>query len=185
MRKIRSILAGCLGLLLLLTADQASKYWAVQNLKGTSGITVVPGVFRFYYLENHGAAFGMLDQAQGVFIFTAALILLLCLYTFLRLPGKGKYRPLKLLCIVIGAGAAGNMLDRLLFGYVIDFLYFSLIDFPVFNLADCYICLGIALLALLILTYYRNDSFSFLIPGKEKEGREENAEGGRDRYESK
>ena len=77
------------------------------------------------------------------------------------------------------------MLDRLLFGYVIDFLYFSLIDFPVFNLADCYICVGIALLALLILTYYRNDSFSFLIPGKEKEGREENAEGGRDRYESK
>ena len=129
MKKIKSILSGCLGLLFLLGADQASKYWAVENLKGSAGIPVVPGVFEFYYLENDGAAFGMLDKIQGVFILTAVLILLLCLYTFLRLPEDRRYRPLKILCVVIGAGAAGNMLDRLMFGYVIDFLYVSLIDF--------------------------------------------------------
>lgn len=169
MKKIKSILSGCLGLLFLLGADQASKYWAVENLKGSAGIPVIPGVFEFYYLENDGAAFGMLDKIQGVFILTAVLILLLCLYTFLRLPEDRRYRPLKILCVVIGAGAAGNMLDRLMCGYVIDFLYVSLIDFPVFNLADCYICIGVAVFALLFLTYYKNDSFSFLLPGKKGE----------------
>jgi signal peptidase II len=64
------------------------------------------------------------------------------------------------------AGALGNMIDRVVHGYVIDFLYFSLIDFPVFNVADCYVCIGAAMLVLSLFTVYREDEFHFLLPGE-------------------
>ena len=63
---------------------------------------------------------------------------------------------------LIAAGAVGNMLDRLIIHYVIDFLYFSLIDFPVFNIADCYVCIGAALAVISLFTLYKEDSFAFL-----------------------
>lgn len=174
MKKCTSILACLLGFLFLLGADQASKYLAVRFLKGTPGIPVIPGVFELYYLENDGAAFGMLEEIQAVFILAALLILGVCAWVCHRCPQEKRYRALKALCVVIGAGAAGNMLDRFLHGWVIDFLYVSLIDFPVFNLADCFICAGIALLAVLLLTYYKDDSFSFLLP----KGKEDRRKGG-------
>jgi signal peptidase II len=70
--------------------------------------------------------------------------------------------------VLIAGGAVGNMIDRLLRGYVTDFLYFSLIDFPVFNVADCYVCIGAAVLALALFTRYKEDDFHFLLPERNK-----------------
>ena len=71
--------------------------------------------------------------------------------------------------LIIAAGAIGNMIDRLLNGYVIDFLYFSLIDFPIFNVADIYVTVAMVVLFILILTIYKDDDFHFLkLHGSEK-----------------
>ncbi len=148
--------------LLLLIFDQISKLLAVRFLSGTDGVTLIPGVFQLYYLENTGAAFGMMKNGQLFFILIALLILALVCYFLFRLPMQKHYHPLRAACVLIMAGAAGNMFDRIFNGYVVDFLYFSLINFPVFNFADCFVCVGVALALILFFTVYRKDDFSFL-----------------------
>lgn len=157
-------IGGSTAFLILTLIDQISKYFASLCLAGTSGITLISGVFELYYLENRGAAFGLLTGCQAVFIVTAVLMLGLTAYVYLRLPGTSCYHLLRLVCILIAAGAVGNMIDRLRHNYVIDFLYISLIDFPVFNIADCYVCIGAALAVLALFTVYRNEDFLFLLP---------------------
>lgn len=164
-KKSYTLLWGGLGLFLLTILDQLTKYAAYIFLKDCRSIEVIPEVFEFYYLENRGAAFGMLRNHQGFFIIIAALILAAAFFVYWRIPLQRRYLPLRLVCITVSAGALGNMLDRLLHNYVIDFLYFSLIDFPVFNVADCYVCIGIFVLLILMFTYYKDDSFEFLFHG--------------------
>lgn len=158
---------GVLAVLALVTLDQFTKYLARTALAGGSGIPVIPGVFELYYLENRGAAFGMLTDRQWFFIAIAFLMTLLLVLIYLRLPPEKHYHLLRLLCILVVAGAVGNMLDRLFLHYVTDFLYLSLIHFPVFNIADCYVCVGAFLAAVSLFTVYRKDDFSFLSSGQE------------------
>ena len=99
-----------------------------------AGISVIDGVFQLFYLENRGAAFGMLDNRQGFFIAVAAVMCIAAAYVYWRLPLSRHFHFMRMICVLIAAGSAGNMIDRLLHGYVIDFLYFSLIDFPCLTL---------------------------------------------------
>ena len=74
-----------------------------------------------------------------------------------------KYMPLRICSILLIAGAVGNLIDRVRLNYVIDFFYFKLIDFPIFNVADCYVVVACIIFAFLILFYYKEDSdFDFL-----------------------
>ena len=167
--------AGALVAVLLVALDQATKYFAEACLSGGRSISVIPGVFQLFYLENRGAAFGMLADRQWFFILVAFVMMAAALWVYLRLPQGRRYRLLGWICVLVGAGAAGNMIDRIWHKYVIDFLYVSLIDFPVFNLADCYVCIGAALGVLSVFTVYREEDFSFLLPGRgrrEEEGNE-------------
>ena len=139
---------------LLITIDQYSKHLAYMYLATGKTVDVLPGIFEFYYLENHGVAFGMLQDMRWVFIplsivLTAALVWLLA-----RSPLRqsGLYRFSCYLCL---AGALGNMIDRVALGYVIDFLYFKLIDFPIFNLADCYVVVATFLLIYFVLFRFK------------------------------
>lgn len=160
-------LGSCLIAFLLLTAaDQFTKYLAVTYLAGKKEISLIPGVFELFYLENRGAAFGMFAGRQWFFIAVALAMLVIAFLVCRKLPASRHFGLLRLVCVLIAAGAAGNMLDRLFRRYVVDFLYFSLIDFPVFNVADCYVCAGAALAVIGIFTVYREDNFDFLLPGK-------------------
>ncbi len=125
---------------------------------------LIPGVIRLQYTENRGFALGLFDGAG-----TAALVIslvvfigvIVCLY---RMPRDSSLRiPL----IVICAGALGNLIDRVIFRYVIDFIYISLIDFPIFNVADMYVTIPAAFLVLFVLTVYKDDEFTFLRRKKE------------------
>ena len=79
------------------------------------------------------------------------------------MPNDKKYNWLRFSLILIVAGAIGNFIDRVFRGgYVVDFLYFKLINFPVFNVADCYVVVGTILLAILLLFVYKNDSDVFM-----------------------
>lgn len=146
--QIQSILAGLAGVILLTCLDQFTKYLATANLKNQPSILLIPGVFELTYLENRGAAWGMLENMQWVFLIFTAVILAVLGYCYVKANGT-KYRAFRILSVVLAAGAIGNAIDRLFHGYVVDFFYFSLIDFPVFNVADCYVTVSLALFLLI------------------------------------
>jgi len=156
------IFAGWLCLFLL---DQFTKHQAAVYLKGKDDIRLIPGVLHLTYLypENRGIAFGMMQGGTAVFAVLTVILAAAILYAIVRMPKTRYYLPLMITCTLLLAGAAGNFADRVLRGYVIDFIYFILIDFPVFNLADIYVVTGGILLAFTGIFVYRNDEdFAFL-----------------------
>lgn len=142
--------------------DQYTKYLAVAHLKDGPAFVLLDNVFELNYLENRGAAFGLLQNRQIFFVCVAILIFAFILYCYVRIPKTGRYLPLRLCGIFIVAGAAGNLIDRIRLGYVVDFFYFRLIDFPVFNVADIYVTVSFAVLLILIFFRYKEEELEFL-----------------------
>lgn len=149
--------------LLLVIADQFTKQLAVSQLKGNSGITIINNVFKLFYLENHGAAFGIFQDQRIPLLIITVVVLLFIGYIFNRIPHESKFLPIKWILIILAAGAVGNMIDRMINGYVIDFLYFQLINFPVFNIADCYVVIGAFLAMILVIFYYDENDLDTII----------------------
>lgn len=165
--------AGCIfsliGFAAALFFDQFTKYMAVIKLKDQTPFVLIDGVFELRYLENRGAAFGMMQDMRFLLAAGAVIVCGLIVYLYLRMPEKRRYLPLRICAVLLCAGAAGNMIDRIRLGYVIDFFYFRLIDFPIFNVADCYVVAACIVFALLVLFYYREEEdFSFL--SRERKG---------------
>ena len=142
--------------------DQYTKYLAVTHLKDGPAFVLIDNVFELKYLENSGAAVGLLQNRQIFFVCVAILIFAFILYCYVRIPKTGRYLPLRLCGIFIVAGAAGNLIDRIRLGYVVDFFYFRLIDFPVFNVADIYVTVSFAVLLILIFFRYKEEELEFL-----------------------
>lgn len=136
-----------------LLLDQWTKYLAVTFLKGQEALVLIPGVLELRYLENQGAAFGMLQNQQWFFIILTIVFLVAALWMLRRIPKTGRFLPLILTIAFLCAGAVGNFIDRIVHRYVVDFIYFSLIDFPIFNVAD--ICVTVSVIALVILLLFR------------------------------
>ena len=158
-----------LGSVCLLLLDQWTKYLACIHLKDRIPVSVIEDVFCLQYLENRGAAFGIMQNRQFFFVVIAALILGIIGYLYSRMPYTSHYRMLRICAVLIASGAVGNMIDRIRLNYVVDFFYFSLIDFPVFNVADCYVVIACIWFACLILFYYKDESdFDFLKASKRK-----------------
>lgn len=148
----------------LTVSDQLTKYLAYRNLflSGSEAYVLIPGALELRYLENRGAAFGMLQNRTLLFGVFALLIILLAGYVFLRCPAGRHYLPLRIAMTGLAAGALGNLIDRAARGYVIDFIYFRIINFPIFNVADICVTLSVALLVILILFFYRDEDLSWL-----------------------
>ena len=147
------------GTVLLVLLDQVSKQAAQRLLKGKASIPLIEGVFELQYLENKGSAFGMLQGKRLFFICMAGLMMVLIPYIYSRIPLTKRFLFLRVTAILFLSGAVGNAADRIYHGYVIDFLYFSLINFPIFNVADIYVTGSTFLLIVLILFYYTDEDF--------------------------
>jgi len=160
-----------LTVILLIFIDQITKYFAVKNLSGNSGIELIKGVFKLYLLEggNSGAAFGIL---QGQFYFFAVITVLIVgaiVFILLKIPFNDKrYIPMRITLLFLISGAIGNFIDRVYSfittgrSSVVDFLYFHLIEFPIFNVADIYVTLSAIALFVLVIFYYKDSDFGFL-----------------------
>lgn len=144
-----------------LVLDQMTKWMAVLYLKEKEPFVLIPGVFELQYLENRGAAFGIFQGKQVVFMVGAILVCIVIAYFYGKIPSTRRFLPLKICSILICAGAVGNLVDRLRFNYVIDFFYFSLIDFPIFNVADCYVVVACILFAFLIFFVYKDEELNW------------------------
>lgn len=147
---------------LLTGFDQLTKLLAVKNLKGKADIPLIPDVLYFQYLENRGAAFGIFQDRKIFLVLLTSLILIGVCYVLWKIPADKKYIYLKLLCFLITAGGIGNLIDRVRLDYVIDFIYFAPIDFPIFNVADIYVSVGMVFLFTVVLFYYKDEDFEFL-----------------------
>ena len=148
----------------LVFADQWTKLLAVKHLKDQTDVELIPNVLYLHYLENRGAAFGIFQEQKIFLLLLTFVILAAVCYVLWRLPADKKFFAIKLLCFFLAAGGIGNCIDRIRLDYVVDFIYFSLIDFPVFNVADIYVTISVFLMLVLTLFYYKEADFSFLKP---------------------
>lgn len=135
----------------LVLADQAIKYMAVVYLKPVGNIDIIKSFLSLTYVENRGAAFGVLQNGKWFFVLLTIVVLGVCVYYYIRLGSEKRYsiiiRPA---LVLVCAGALGNMLDRLFRGFVVDMLNFCILgyDYPVFNFADICVCTGAFLLVI-------------------------------------
>ncbi len=131
--------------ILVLVADQLSKIWVLQNFSLGESIELLP-VFNFTYARNYGAAFSFLGDAGGWqrWLFTAIAVVVTIVLSVWLSRLKTSQLKLSLALILIVAGAIGNLIDRSLYGYVVDFLhvYYQDWHYPIFNIADCAITIG-------------------------------------------
>lgn len=148
-------------ILLLATAvlvgiDQLTKYLVISNMQLGQSIPVIDGVFELLYHRNPGAAFGILPNQRWIFI-TFTFIVMVVILVILMSGKFRKYKLANVAGVLILAGGIGNMIDRLAYGYVVDFLYVKLINFPIFNFADCCVVIGAALLLVAFLFVYKDE----------------------------
>lgn len=160
--RLRLIVIDVILLIILVLIDQYTKYLAVINFKNQPAFSIISGVLEFNYLENKGAAFGLLQNQKVFFVFVAVILLLVIAYVIYKLPLKKKYNKLHFLLVMVSAGAIGNMIDRVRLDYVVDFIYFVFINFPIFNVADMYVTISVSILAFLVLFIYKEEDFEFL-----------------------
>ena len=147
---------------LLIAADQATKLLAVARLKDQAPFVLLPGVLELRYLENRGAAFGILQGQKIFLVLFTGLLSALIIYFYFRVPEGKRHLPVRIFLIMLFSGAIGNFIDRCRLDYVIDFIYFKLIDFPIFNVADCYVTIAVILFAIAILFVYKEEEMDFL-----------------------
>lgn len=156
-KSTKSYLLAVAACLLLVIFDQFTKWLAVAHLKNQASFVIWQGVFKLEYLENRGAAFGIMQNKQILFAVGAVVIVGLIGFAYGRMPHTKRYYLLRICSVLICAGAFGNLIDRIRLNYVVDFFYFELIDFPIFNVADCYVVVACILFAFSILFYYKEE----------------------------
>ncbi len=161
-KKTKMLILDAIVMLVLLGVDQLTKYLAILNLKNNPAVVLINGVLELNYLENRGSAFGMLQNQKFFILFVGIVFLLVILFLLFKLPEDNKFNVVHVLLAAIVAGGLGNMIDRLRFDFVVDFISFVLIHFPIFNVADCYIVIATITLFVLFLFVYKEKDLEFL-----------------------
>lgn len=172
----------------LIASDQITKLLAVRFLKGNSPFVLIDGVLELRYVENTGAAFGIFENKQwffyiitvvieiAVIIFIALIFLKLKKYCRFCEVCAGTFSAktyndmigLTYILAALFAGAAGNLIDRVANRYVVDFIYFSIIDFPVFNFADILVTCSAVFLVIFFIFIYKEDKH-LRLPGSKSD----------------
>ena len=141
----------------IIVFDQISKYLVVSNIGATDSIKVIPGVLDFVYVKNKGAAFSFLADIDYGIILLSVISVCFCVgvlvYIFKNKPSNKLFMTSLMLMF---SGALGNVIDRIIRRFVVDFIELKFIDFPVFNIADISITVGAVLFIVYILFFDKN-----------------------------
>ena len=172
------MIALCLFLIALAVFfDQYTKYLAVSNLKDQNAYVLIDKVLELYYIVNIGSSWGMLAGQKALILFISAVIVALCIFMIFKSPEDVKFIPFNISLSMIIAGGIGNGIDRIRYSYVIDFIYFKAINFPVFNVADIFVSLAFLSFLFLLVFVYNEDEFNKCFGNfKKKEAVKETAE---------
>lgn len=162
----------CLIVTAAVSFDQLTKYLAVVNLKEKNAGTyvVIDKILQLTYVENRGTAFGIGQGKVWLFTIMSIVILAFVLFLYHRIPFQKRYLPMRIIAFLLTAGAIGNMIDRIAYGYVVDFLEFGFMDFPVFNVADIYVTAAEIMLIVFGLFFYKEPDFEMLTGKKSDTG---------------
>lgn len=152
-------------IILLIFIDQYTKFWAKNNFQNKDNLILIRNVLEFTFLKNTGAAFSFMSNNSFFRLIMGIITPIFCIYMFYLLIKMYKSKnnilfPISIILII--SGAIGNYIDRMVNSYVIDFIYFSLINFPVFNVADTYVSVGFFLLILLIFFNKEEDILNII-----------------------
>ena len=159
------------GLIVAVTAvlvglDQLTKWLAIVYLKGKPDITCIPGVIDFHYVPNDGAAWSILSGERWFLVALTSLIIV-ALFAFVLMGKFRRYKMFNISATLIIAGGIGNLIDRMVQGYVVDFIKTTFMEFPVFNVADCFIVVGSILLLVFFLFFYEEKAPAEVANGNE------------------
>lgn len=146
----------------LIVFDQFTKKLAVAKLMNQPAFVLIDGVLELDYLENRGVAFGMFQGQRFMILLVGVVFLTVLLFFMLKMPAGKKYTVLHIILSFIIAGGIGNMIDRFRLEYVIDFISFVLINFPIFNVADCYVVCGVIAMCIMFLFVFNDEDLEFL-----------------------
>jgi len=141
-----------LGILLLILIDQISKL-IISKYLVNSNFILIPKFLMFTYIKNFGAAFGILEGKRIFFIIITVIVSSYLIYELIK--SKEKFNTLSLVLII--SGILGNFIDRVVFGYVRDFISFGIFN-PVFNLADSFIVIGVIIYVINMFVGDKNES---------------------------
>lgn len=132
-----------LAVFIAVVVDQITKWWAVEHLLPVKSIPFIPGILGFHYTENTGAAFSILRDKQLLLIIVTLLIITGMLGMMVKAIKDEAPFIVRAAYVLIISGAIGNFIDRVRLNYVVDFLEFQFISFPIFNVADIFVVLGV------------------------------------------
>ncbi len=167
-KTIGKMFIALINIIVLVAIDQITKIFAVANLKDADAFVLIDNVLEFYYLENTGAAFSLLEGGRIFFLIITVLIVGLCCFFYIKLAyssAEYKFFGMRIALVLLISGAIGNFIDRIRHGYVVDFIYFKPINFPVFNVADIYVSLAAVLLCVLVIFVYKDADFKEVFRG--------------------
>lgn len=153
---------------LLILIDQIIKFLTVKKLAPIMSFKIIENFFYLTYVENRGAAFGFLSGARWIFVSITIIVLIgACIY-YVKISKEKNTLLTRIAIIMIASGAFGNCIDRIFRGYVVDMFHFIFWghDFAVFNFADILVCIGTALLAVVIIFYVSEDKKNNLTAGE-------------------
>ena len=136
---------------ILILLDQGTKLWALASLKPVHNMTLAEGFMDLTFVENRGVAFGMFSGQRWFILLLTGIIAVGLIWFYVMMPKKKEYFPLRVSLVLVLSGAIGNIIDRMFRGYVVDFFEFTFFEWPVFNVADIYVVVGVILLALMII----------------------------------
>ncbi len=158
------ILLPILGVVAVVLLDQFVKELCLDKIGMYNTVVLIEDVFELHVIPNKGMAWGMLQNKQWLFVVITPLVLALVAWFYIKLPYEKKFTPMRVLTVMLSGGAIGNLIDRMFRGefcqgHVVDMFYVKAIDFPVFNVADSFICVSFALLAVLVIFKYSDEDF--------------------------
>ena len=146
-----------IAVVILILLDQGTKLWALASLKPIQNMTLVEGFMDLTFVENRGVAFGMFSGQRWFILLLTGIIAVGLIWFYVTMPKKKEYFPLRVSLVMVLSGAIGNIIARLFRGYVVDFFEFTFFEWPVFNVADIYVVVGVILLALMIVFVVKDE----------------------------
>ena len=147
----------CIGL--LVAFDQITKFIVRTSFALYESHPLIKNVFHLTYIQNTGIAWGMFKNGRIIFLILTVLVLLVCAGIYAKIPENRRFTPIRVCLVFLVSGAIGNMIDRISLHYVVDFFDFRLINFPIFNVADIYVTLGVIVLICFVLFRYRESDY--------------------------
>lgn len=174
MKKVLTrILLPILGVITVVLLDQFVKELCLDRIGMYNTVVLIEDVFELHVIPNKGMAWGMLQNKQWLFVVITPLVLGLVAWFYVKLPYEKKFTPMRVLTVMLTGGAIGNLIDRMFRGefcqgHVVDMFYVKAINFPIFNVADSFICVSFALLAVLVIFKYSDEDFDKMFHLKKK-----------------